>query len=122
MSRTFDSNKDILKKLDDIAAALNPDSSDVSADFEHTKNYDYGEDYVAALGKIENAIKSGISVTPSADQVSLDDTDLAYEADNVQEALWKITKSLTYAEYGALTEEEKNNGTIYLITDANGVQ
>ncbi len=121
MGRTFDSNKDILKKLDDIAAALNPDSSDTSVDFEHTKNYDYGEDYVAALEKIENAIKSGISVTPAADQVSLDDTDLAYEADNVQEALWKVTKTLTYTEYQELTEEEKNNGTIYLITDANGV-
>ena len=121
MGRTFDSNKDILKKLDDIAAALNPDSSDTSVDFEHTKNYDYGEDYVAALEKIENAIKSGISVTPSADQVSLNDADLAYEADNVQEALEKVIKTLTYAEYEALTEEEKNNGTLYFITDADGV-
>lgn len=58
MSRTFDSNKDILKKLDDIAAAFNSDSSDASVDFEHTKNYDYGEDYVAALGKIEDAVKN----------------------------------------------------------------
>lgn len=121
MGRTFDSDKDILKKLDDIAAALNPDSSDVSVDFEHTKNYDYGEDYVAALEKIENAIKSGISVTPSADQVSVDDADLAYEADNVQEAFEKVIKTLTYAEYEALTEEEKNNGTLYFITDADGV-
>lgn len=56
----------------------------------------------------------------SADQVSLDDTNLAYEADDVQEAFEKVTKSLTYAEYQALTEEEKNNGTIYLITDVNG--
>ena len=56
----------------------------------------------------------------SADQVSLDDTNLAYEADDVQEAFEKVTKSLTYAEYQELTEEEKNNGTIYLITDVNG--
>lgn len=59
MGRTFDNNKDILKKLDDIAAAFNSNSSDDSVDFEHTKNYDYGEDYVAALTKIENAVKSG---------------------------------------------------------------
>ena len=58
MGRTFDSNKDILKKLDDIAAAFDSDSSDASVDFEHTKNYDYGEDYVAALGKIEDAVKN----------------------------------------------------------------
>lgn len=56
----------------------------------------------------------------SADQVSLDDTNLAYEADDVQEAFEKVTKSLTYAEYEALTDAEKNNGTIYLITDVNG--
>jgi hypothetical protein len=56
----------------------------------------------------------------SADQVSLDDTNLAYVADDVQEAFEKVTKSLTYAEYQELTEEEKNNGTIYLITDVNG--
>ena len=56
----------------------------------------------------------------SADQVSLDDTNLAYEADDVQEAFEKVTKSLTYAEYEALTEEEKNNGTLYFITDVNG--
>ena len=56
----------------------------------------------------------------SADQVSLDDTNLAYEADDVQEAFEKVTKSLTYTEYEALTEEEKNNGTLYFITDVNG--
>ena len=56
----------------------------------------------------------------SADQVSLDDTNLAYEADDVQEAFEKVTKSLTYAEYQELTEEEKNNGTLYFITDVNG--
>lgn len=65
MGRTFDNNKDILKKLDDIAAAFNPSSNDASVDFEHTKNYDYGEDYVAALTKIENAVKNqtGAEVT-----------------------------------------------------------
>lgn len=62
----------------------------------------------------------GSDGTCSADKVSVDDTDLAYEADDVQEALEKVTKSLTYAEYQELTEEEKNNGTIYLITDVNG--
>lgn len=56
----------------------------------------------------------------SADQVSLDDANLAYVADDVQEAFEKVTRSLTYAEYAALTGEEKNNGTIYLITDVNG--
>ena len=56
----------------------------------------------------------------SADQVSLDDANLAYVADDVQEAFEKVTKSLTYAEYEALTEEEKNNGTLYFITDVNG--
>lgn len=56
----------------------------------------------------------------SADQVSVDDTNLDYEADDVQEALEKVTKSITWADYNALTTEEKNNGTIYLITDVNG--
>lgn len=56
----------------------------------------------------------------SASDTTFDDTHVPYEADDVQEALEKVTKSLTYAEYEALTEEEKNNGTIYLITDING--
>lgn len=56
----------------------------------------------------------------SADQVSVDDTNLAYEADDVQEALEKITKTLTWAEYQALSDAEKNNGTIYNISDVNG--
>lgn len=33
MGRTFDNNKDILKKLDDIAAAFNPDNSDTRYTF-----------------------------------------------------------------------------------------
>lgn len=56
----------------------------------------------------------------SADQVSFDDTDVAFEADDAQEAFENITKSLTWAEYQQLTSAEKNNGTIYLITDVNG--
>ena len=56
----------------------------------------------------------------SASDTTFDDTNVAYEADDVQEALEKVTKSLTYAEYEALTDAEKNNGTIYLITDING--
>ena len=62
----------------------------------------------------------GSDGTCSADKVSLDDTNLSYEADDVQEAFEKVTKSLTYDEYEALTDAEKNNGTIYLITDVNG--
>ena len=31
-----------------------------------------------------------------------------------------ITKTLTWAEYQALSEEEKNNGTVYMISDVNG--
>ena len=62
----------------------------------------------------------GSDGTCSADKVSLDDTNLAYAADDVQEAFEKVTKSLTYEEYEALTDAEKNNGTIYLITDVNG--
>ena len=56
----------------------------------------------------------------SASDTTFNDTNVAYEADDVQEALEKVTKSLTYAEYEALTDAEKNNGTIYLITDING--
>ena len=32
----------------------------------------------------------------------------------------KIAKELTQAEYDALSDEEKNNGTVYFITDAEG--
>lgn len=56
----------------------------------------------------------------SASDTTFDDTNVSYEAGDVQEAFEKVTKSLTYDEYEALTEEEKNNGTIYLITDVNG--
>lgn len=56
----------------------------------------------------------------SADHVSFDDTNVAFEADDVQEAFENITKSLTWAEYEDLSSAEKNNGTIYLITDVTG--
>lgn len=56
----------------------------------------------------------------SADEVSFDDTDVAFEADDVQEAFENIIKYLTWSEYQQLSSAEKNNGTAYFITDVNG--
>lgn len=64
-------------------------------------------------------INSSVS-TPDAEDVAFDDTDVEFEADNVQDAFENITKTLTWAEYQALTDVEKNNGTIYFISDING--
>ena len=55
----------------------------------------------------------------SAKTVRVDDTNLAYVAKDVQTAFEKITKTLTWEEYQALSSEEKNNGTIYLVSDVN---
>lgn len=64
-------------------------------------------------------INSSVS-TPDAEDVAFDDTNVEFEADNVQDAFENITKTLTWAEYQALTDVEKNNGTIYFISDING--
>ena len=66
------------------------------------------------------SIPQGGGGASSADEVSFDDTNVAFEADDAQEAFENITKSLTWSEYQQLSSAEKNNGTIYLITDVNG--
>lgn len=53
----------------------------------------------------------------SADDVSFDDTNVEFSANNVQDAFEEVTKTLTQQEYDALSTAEKNNGTIYLISD-----
>jgi len=53
----------------------------------------------------------------TAASVSFDDTNVEFEADDVQEAFESIVKTLTWAQYQALSAAEKNNGTIYYISD-----
>ena len=53
----------------------------------------------------------------TAATTTFDDTNVEFEADDVQEAFEEITKTVTQAEYDALSIAEKNNGTIYLISD-----
>ncbi len=67
-------------------------------------------------GVWENANSAGGA--SSADLISFDDTNVAFTADDVQEAFEEITKTLTMSEYNSLSSAEKNNGTIYLISDA----
>ena len=55
----------------------------------------------------------------TAASVSFDDTNVEFEADDVQEAFESIVKTLTWAQYQSLSAAEKNNGTIYYITDRN---
>lgn len=54
----------------------------------------------------------------TAADITFDDTNVEFVADDVQEAFEVITKTLTTAEYNNLSSAEKNNGTIYLITDS----
>lgn len=56
--RSYDINEKILKKMDDIAKAINPNSESTVVDSDHTRIYDNDEDYLAKLTDIENAIKS----------------------------------------------------------------
>lgn len=56
--KSYDINKKILDKLDDIAKAINPESSTIDVDSNHTRNYDNDEDYLAKLTMIEDAIKN----------------------------------------------------------------
>ena len=53
----------------------------------------------------------------TAATTTFDDTNVEFEADDVQEAFEEITKTITQAEYDALSSTEKLNGTIYLISD-----
>lgn len=56
--KSYDINKKILDKLDDIAKAINPESSTIDVDSNHTRNYDNDEDYLTKLTMIEDAIKN----------------------------------------------------------------
>lgn len=65
-------------------------------------------------------VNGAVLTTVDADDVSFDDTDVDFTASNVQEAFENIRVTLTQLEYDALSTAEKNNGTIYYISDANG--
>ena len=58
-----------------------------------------------------------------ADDVVYDNTDSTLTSTNVQDAITELSTtssgivSLTQAQYNALTSEQKNNGTVYMITD-----
>ena len=56
----------------------------------------------------------------TAAETTFDDSDVEFTADDVQEAFEAITKTVTQAQFDSLTQAEKDNGTIYLIDDANG--
>jgi len=63
-----------------------------------------------------NANSSGGGGTAAT--ITFDDTDVEFEADDVQEAFEAIVKTLTQSEYNSLSVAEQNNGTIYMITDS----
>ena len=56
--KSYDINKKILDKLDDIAKAINPESSTIDVDSNHTRNYDNDEDYLVTASKASNAAAS----------------------------------------------------------------
>ena len=74
-----------------------------------------------------NIYKNGLLYSDTffmAPKVSYDNTNSGLTATNVQSAIDELrAKSLrielTQAQYDVLTPEEKNNGTVYFITDAN---
>ena len=82
------------------ALALKANSADV-----YTKTQTYSKTEVDA------------AMPSDASDIEFDDTYVSYVAGTVQGALNRITKSLTWAQYQALSTEEKNNGTAYFITD-----
>lgn len=57
--RSYDINKKILDKLDDIAVAIYPEIENGDSDSNHTRTYDNDDDYLSKLEKIETAIING---------------------------------------------------------------
>ena len=57
--RSYDINKKILDKLDDIAVAIYPEIENDDTDSNHTRTYDNDDDYLSKLEKIETAIING---------------------------------------------------------------
>lgn len=53
----------------------------------------------------------------TAEDITFDDTNVTFTANNVQSAFENIVKKLTQAEYDELTPAEQLNGTIYFIAD-----
>lgn len=81
-------------------------------------------EYVAeAIAEAKTDIEAEIptktsDLTNDSGYAAIDDTTAAQNKTYSSAKIDKITVELTQAEYDALTEEEKNNGTIYFITDA----
>ena len=66
--------------------------------------------YAKSLFKIGSVGSPGI-LAPDGTSITVDENGTISSPNNTY-------RELTKAEYDALTEEEKNNGTIYFITDA----
>ena len=97
-------NNELGTKADDSATtaalALKANSADV-----YTKTQTYTK------AEVDAAMPS------DASDIDFDDSNVTFIAGTVQGAFEHITKSLTWAEYQALSTAEKNNGTAYFITD-----
>lgn len=70
-----------------------------------------------AIYKNGNIYGGGGSGGGTAATTTFDDTNVEFSANNVQDAFEEVTKTLTQQEYDALSTAEKNNGTIYFISD-----
>lgn len=67
---------------------------------------------ISSVGSLNDLTDVSLSTPDDGDSLVYNETDEEWQNK-------KITRTLTQSEYNALTPSEKNNGTIYLISDTN---